>query len=76
MPLVVNDEVSWRQKEILFGITGRRGSDTVIAPPPEITSLQDTIPEGSLRFGAWFTASACSKHGSGWATLVTSPPSS
>ena len=50
MPLVVNDEVSWRQRDISFGITGRRGSGTVMAPPPEIPSLQCAFHEGSLRF--------------------------
>ena len=48
--LVVNDEVSWRQREISFGRTGRRGSGTVMAPPPEIPSLQSAFHEGRSRF--------------------------
>ena len=50
MPLVVNDELSWKQTEISFGITGRRGSGTVMVPPPEIASLQCALHEGSSCF--------------------------
>ena len=49
-PLVVNDEVSWRQRETSFGITGRRGSGTVMVAPPEISSLQCALHEGSSCF--------------------------